>query len=567
VRRPWNRLVVFVFAGSLAGLGACRPAEDDDDDAATTDSGPDVDAGEIVECPAFPLSSHAGGGCEVTEQGTAGVRLRGTVLDAEGILRAGEVLVRADGRISCVDCDCSDGQGAADATVIDCGDAVISPGLVNPHDHITFANNAPIGAGIDRYAHRHDWRKGQDGHEALHVDGGASSDEVLGAELRFVMGGATAAASAGGAPGLLRNVDSGDLLEGLGSDYANSDTFPLDDSDGMQRDMGCNYGGSPTTTAGNYPYLPHIAEGINAAAANEFTCTSSSGPNNLMGPNTALVHGIALRPADYAEMKQAGAMLVWSPRSNIVLYGNTAPVTAMDAIGLPIALGTDWVASGSMNMLRELQCADELDQRYFADHFSDRDLWQMATSNAARATGTTATLGTLAAGHVGDIAVFRTSVAAQDHRAVIDANVDDVVLVLRAGVPLYGDDVLVAGVGGAECEPFDVCGVAKRACVAQDTNGATTLADVRSAIEASYPLFFCGTPEDEPSCSPSRPGEYAGTNSHDADGDGVDDADDVCPDVFDPVRQLETAQGDADEDGAGDACDPCPLDADDRCNE
>ncbi|MCH9686620.1 MAG: hypothetical protein K0V04_34630, partial [Deltaproteobacteria bacterium] len=42
----------------------------------------------------------------------------------------------------------------------------------------------------------------------------------------------------------------------------------------------------------------------------------------------------------------------------------------------------------------------------------------------------------------------------------------------------------------------------------------------------------------------------------DADGDGVPDCDDVCPDQADP------AQADADADGVGDACDLCPSAAD-----
>ncbi len=553
----------------VGGLAACQPPADDDPSSdgtgADDDGGPDDDA---RVCAAAPLPTVDGGGCEVVEAGQGGMLLRGTALGQDGIIRGAEVLVRSDGKIACVDCDCSDADGRAGVTVLNCGDAVISPGLINPHDHITFANNPPIGDGVDRYEHRHDWRKGDNGHEALRVDGDASRNEVLGAELRFIMGGATAAASAGGEEGLLRNLDAGGKLEGLASKVADSDTFPLDDSSGEQRDSGCDYGSDPTSAASivGKPYLPHIAEGINAAAANEFACTSSRGPNDLMGPTTALIHGVALRPADYAEMKQKSSMLVWSPRSNIVLYGNTAPVTAIDAVGVPIALGTDWVASGSMNMLRELRCADSLNRDHFGGHFSDRDLWLMATANAARATGASATIGTLAVGYMADIAVFRAKPDADEHRAVIDAEVDDVVLVLRAGAPLYGDEALLAadGVDGADCESFDVCGTAKRACVMKDT-GNVSLAQVRSAIEANYPLFFCGEPDDEPTCVPYRAGAYSGVTALDGDGDGIADDGDNCPDVFNPVRLLESAQGDDDDDGVGDVCDPCPQDGADAC--
>ena len=41
-----------------------------------------------------------------------------------------------------------------------------------------------------------------------------------------------------------------------------------------------------------------------------------------------------------------------------------AMVTAYKQMGVTIALGTDWLPSGSMNMLRELQCADYMNATY-----------------------------------------------------------------------------------------------------------------------------------------------------------------------------------------------------------
>jgi hypothetical protein len=54
---------------------------------------------------------------------------------------------------------------------------------------------------------------------------------------------------------------------------------------------------------------------------------------------------------------------------------------------------------------------------------------------------------------------------------------------------------------------------------------------------------------------------YAGAIlAGDADGDGIPDALDACPAVFDPVRPQDGgSQADLDGDGVGDACDPCPL--------
>ena len=92
---------------------------------------------------------------------------------------------------------------------------------------------------------------------------------------------------------------------------------------------------------------------------------------------------------------------------------------------------------------------------------------------------------------------------------------------------------------------------------------AVTLADVQAQATAIYPLFFCKgtTPTNEPSCVPFRDTYPAGTSATDRDGDGIADATDICPDVFDPIRTMDgTKQSDVDSDGAGDACDKAPLD-------
>jgi cytosine/adenosine deaminase-related metal-dependent hydrolase len=543
-------------------------SSDGGSDSSTGDNPGDTDGNaDVVECGA--LVPPAVGTCEVTSVGTSGVILRGNVLTPGETLHGGSVLVTGDGIIACVACDCSGLPEAADASVVTCADAVISPGLINPHDHITYANNAPIGNGVDRYEHRHDWRTGDNGHEELDYNSGASQAVVQAAELRFLMGGATSIAGAGGQVGLVRNLDtSATQLEGLTIQVADSDTFPLDDGIGIQLEMGCNYGDNPTTAndiSGLDAYLPHISEGINLAANNEFVCTSS-GVTDLIEPQSSVIHGVGLLPEDAAEMATEMSRVVWSPRSNTVLYGNTAPVTMLDNMGVAIALGTDWIPSGSMNLQREMRCAAELNTAYFGAHFSDEELWRMVTMNAAFATGAHNAIGMLKPGYVADISVFANS-GSVDHAAVVDAELEDVVLVLRGGQVLYGDaDIVASGAfSGAACETLDVCGVSKRACVDQDLGGAATLASITAAVSVYYPLFFCDEPTDEPSCVPFRSEYPEGITDSDADGDGIDDGADNCASVFNPVRWLEDEQGDADADGVGDACDVCPLDNSDAC--
>ena len=51
--------------------------------------------------------------------------------------------------------------------MIDCPEGVISPGLINPHDHITYTEGDPLAPTSKRYDHRHDWRVRIDGVEAF----------------------------------------------------------------------------------------------------------------------------------------------------------------------------------------------------------------------------------------------------------------------------------------------------------------------------------------------------------------------------------------------------------------
>jgi hypothetical protein len=96
-----------------------------------------------------------------------------------------------------------------------------------------------------------------------------------------------------------------------------------------------------------------------------------------------------------------------------------------------------------------------------------------------------------------------------------------------------------------------------------------TWSELQTAVGSIYPAFACGTPAKEPSCSPKRPLSVTGstvftgeTSADDSDGDGIANATDNCPTVFNPVRPMDgSAQGDIDNDMTGDACDVCPLDA------
>lgn len=540
---------------------------------------------KVTECNKT-IASPGDAICAVTKPGTTSATakvIRGTVLGPEETFHNGEVVFDSQGLIACVGCDCSGNALYDAATIISCPDGVISPGLINLHEHLTYQNNKPIGHGDERYENRSDWQ-GARGHARLDYKSGANTTIRAYGELRFLMSGTTAIAGGGGVSGIIRNVDTdADALEGLPMQIVNSDVFPLS-TPGKNLASGCDYS-SGRTTAGSVSqlsgYLPHISEGIDVEAHNEFLCTSIDGDQfDIIRQQTGIIHGVALNPDDAALIQKDRAKVVWSPRSNVDLYGNTAQAVMLDLAGVVIALGTDWIPSGSMNMLRELRCADDWNKTYFDKHFTDADLWKMATLNGALAMGADHAIGMLKAGYLADIAVYNGKTS-KDHRAVIDAGVEDVAIVFRGGKPMYGDSSVMGSASlaiGADCQAIagGVCGKDKTICAdIRSSSVAQDFAAIRAAGEAIYPLFFCKdtVPTDEPSCHPKRPSTVLGSTVYtgdpsdsDTDGDGIPNDQDNCPTVFNPARPMDKGrQADADKDGIGDACDECPNDPEQKC--
>src|SRR5690606_9626080 len=103
--------------------------------------------------------------------------------------------------------------------------------------------------------------------------------------------------------------------------------FPLGDLSGTLRASGCgDYDIQSPTALNERIYLPHISEGIDLEARNEFACLSSdtNGGQDMVEGNTSIIHGIGLTPVDIGVMAAKGARRVWSPRSTGSLYAMTA---------------------------------------------------------------------------------------------------------------------------------------------------------------------------------------------------------------------------------------------------
>ena len=576
-------LLVAACAGSRNALTDSTPPSGDTGagrDAGTHSDAvsPKPDAGpsqltNTVQCAARALVP-AKGTCTASRGTGTAVLLHGNVLGDGVTFLDGEVLYDGD-KIVCAACDCGTSAGYTQSTRLECGGAAISPGLINAHDHLNYNDRWPLAstaAGGERFEHRHGWR-GKVKTPSNTYGTGATSAGMRWNELRQLMSGTTSMVASTKANGLVRNLDEPEAPDtAAGLQPLDYQVFLLGDSnEQFKSNCGWSYGKSEYNVSLLHGMVTHTAEGINDYAHEEFRCQSRStqGGQNFTETNVAHIHAIGLRGSDYFRMAESKAKLIWSPRSNVALYGTTAEAPTMARLGGVVALGTDWTYSGSATMPREMACAAQLSDAHYSHYFSSEAIWQMGTKNAAIATGSTALLGALSPSKLADIAVFHAAPGAL-HEAVIQSTTRDVALVVRGGQVMFGEQELVRALSaGAACDPVDVCGQAKEVCASRDLGGAT-YAQIAAAVKdgstdaaRAYPAVFCGPPPEEPSCAPSRPGQYAGIIAEDSDGDGVTNGADNCPTMFNPLRAMDKGvQGDSDGDGLGDICDTTPIAAD-----
>jgi len=124
--------------------------------------------------------------------------------------------------------------------------------------------------------------------------------------------------------------------------------------------------------------------------------------HGLLTPTTLAVHCVHVSLADARIIKSRGAHIALCPRSNELLDVGRAPVSLLKKIGIPLALGTDSLASNnSLSLWDELRFALEV----FPNDLNEQDVLQMVTAGGADALGISATYGSLETGKRADFQV------------------------------------------------------------------------------------------------------------------------------------------------------------------
>jgi hypothetical protein len=101
-------------------------------------------------------------------------------------------------------------------------------------------------------------------------------------------------------------------------------------------------------------YFYHLSEGVDANARAQYLNLVEQ---DLIAKSLVAIHALALEPADLVNICGAGCKVVWSPMSNLLLYGATINANNLIDSGISFALGCDWSPSGSKNLLEEMKVA------------------------------------------------------------------------------------------------------------------------------------------------------------------------------------------------------------------
>lgn len=395
-----------------------------------------------------------------------------------------------------------------DIPVFEAG-GLIFPGLIDSHNHPPYNVLGTIPFET-LFTERYEWQSHpldaafSDQFSSIINYGGTNAQGVNAfklAEIRALTAGTTAIQ--GGSGGNDSYAHQSIIINNVGRFPARvySETFPLREGPGFWEELSSEYWDR---------FIIHLSEGTSPAALDEFYSWQGMG---MLDSRTTIIHGVPYGPAEWSAMAAAEANFVWSPMSNLSLYGSTANVPeALDA-GVNVALAPDWTESGTMNILEELKVADRHNQELWGGVITPLQFAEFVTCSAAKASGTEKFMGQIAPGFRANLMVIPGS-SNQPYDDLMRSMPADVKLTVVNGRPMYGDPGLMADfdfVGNMET--ITVGGQGKTLAIQVDAPGipesdkpfAQILAELEEAYQASSPKIcaFAGidggidmTPED-----------------------------------------------------------------------
>ena len=400
---------------------------------------------------------------------------RALLMDEENTLLDPAYVVVEGERIAAVSSTRPQGPFAQE---IDCGGNVLMPGLVNAHTHIPMTLMRGYAGGCDLHTWLNDWIFPA---EAKLDDRAVRAGADL-ALAELIAGGVTtiadmymhtpAIAQAVLAAGISANLSCGGVYFGAPGDFSPAACPDCDHQRQLTEEFhGAGNGqilvdasihGEYTSNVPLWQWMADYAQRKGLGMHVHVSETQSEHEGSLtrwgLTPFRILdrygvwdtraiaAHCVWTTEDDWAGMAEKGVACVHNPVSNLKLGSGVAWIPAMQAAGVPIALGTDGVSSNNnQDMFEEMKFAAVLHNGVTRDPLAllPQDVLAMATRDGGRALGRKT--GVIAPGYTADlILVDFTRPHLTPCHSVMDnlvyaAHGSDVVMNMARGKIIYKD--------------------------------------------------------------------------------------------------------------------------------
>lgn len=371
-----------------------------------------------------------------------GILLRGTICtmnDKLDVKKDGQVLIVGNKILAVLDANDTIPAAHKDAVVIKT-DGYIFPGLMDIHNH-PFFNVLPLWQLPKTYTSRDVWQRDGLYKKAVSVPDNYLMDSLkytgivgLYAEAKAIVGGTTTIQglykqSNVYGKHLVRNAELTNFnMDRITDHVARIDPGGLDDEKDMER---LRKGLASEWDAWFY----HLAEGSDTTMRRELYELRDNGLN--LDPVVG-IHCTALGKEDFQFMKTNHMSMVWSPLSNLILYGVTADLRSAKEKEILISLGSDWSPSGSKNILWELKVAYLWNENHLGHLFTPAEIVRMVTTNPAKTLKWDDKVGSVKEGMYADLVLVEKR-DNDPYKSLIHSTEDDVELVIIDGRPYYGD--------------------------------------------------------------------------------------------------------------------------------
>jgi cytosine/adenosine deaminase-related metal-dependent hydrolase len=409
-----------------------------------------------------------------------------TMNEHAAVVNAGRVYVDGNTIIDVREAAAPAPDGFEDAPVLRTGGTVY-PGLIELHNHLAY-DVLPLWPVPRRYTNRGQW-----GGSSLEYRRSISGPmKVLGrvrgyieavaryTEMKCLVGGVTTSQGVA----LFSNSGSRRYYRGLVRNVEQGGDPDLPAAEPRVADIEAQSAAAfRARLEESSCLLLHLSEGVDDTARAHFRALRVDTDTWAITDALAGIHCAGLRGRDFATMRSRGGTMVWSPFSNLLLYGDTADIARAVDEDLRIALGSDWSPSGSKSLLGEMKVAWLVAQDRNVD-VSARDIVAMATTNPARILKWDRVLGSLEAGKRADMIVVHGR-DGDPYEHLLRARETGIVLVAVDGKPRYGQPRLLERFVDAG-ETLEIGGSARvvdlRDASGDPVVGALTFAEARERL-------------------------------------------------------------------------------------